>query len=145
VAQIIQANFADIDPKFQIEIVGLPWPSFLEGIRGSRIPIFVSGWGEDIHDPHNWAQPFLVGTYAHRQRMPDWMVEEFQELVSAGVAGTTDEERAAVYREIQLKDYEYAPGIRLAVPTGRAYVQRWVVDWHRNPMLREPFYWYDKE
>ena len=122
-----------------------PWPSFLAGIRAARFPIFVSGWGEDIHDPHNWAQPFLVGTYAARQRMPDWMGEEFGALVNAGVGGSTTEERAAAYLEIQLKDYEYAPGIRLAVPTGRSYVQRWVTDWERNPMVRVPFYWYEKQ
>jgi peptide/nickel transport system substrate-binding protein len=145
ISQILQGGLSDIDPKYTIEIIGLPWPSFLAAYRGRRLPIAVSGWGEDIHDPHNWAQPFLVGTYAYRQSLPDWMFDEFKVLVSAGVSGTTDEERAAVYREIQIKDYEYAPGIRLAVPTGRAYVQRWVTDWMRNPMMRQPFYAYDKE
>jgi peptide/nickel transport system substrate-binding protein len=143
--QILQSNLRAIDPKFQIEVVSLPWPAFLAGIRASLFPIFFSGWGEDIHDPHNWAQPFLVGTYAARQNMPDWMIEEFGELVNAGVAGLTDEERAEAYLEIQKKDFEYAPGIRGAVPTGRTYLQRWVTDWMYNPMLRYPFYEYDKE
>ena len=143
--QILQSNLRSIDPKFQIEIVSLPWPAFLAGIRASHFPIFFSGWGEDIHDPHNWAQPFLIGTYAHRQNMPDWMIAEFQELVDAGVQGTTDEERAAAYLEIQRLDFEYAPGIRGAVPTGRTYQQRWVSDWMRNPMLRFPFYDYANE
>jgi len=134
VAQILQANFADIDPKFQIEIIGLPWPSFLAGIRGSRIPIFISGWIEDIHDPHNWAQPFMVGTYAHRQKMPEEMVAEFQELVSAGVAASDPEERAKIYHQLTQKDYEYAPAIRLAVATGRHYEQRWVHGYYYNPI-----------
>jgi len=145
IAQILQSNFAAIDPKYNIEIIGLPWPSFLAAIRAQRLPIFVSGWGEDIHDPHNWAQPFLVGTYAARQKMPDWMYDEFLALVNAGVGGATPEERAQYYLEIQLKDYEYAPGIRLAVPTGRHYEQRWVTDWDYNPMVRQPFYWFGKE
>jgi peptide/nickel transport system substrate-binding protein len=145
IAQILQANLRDIDPKFNIEIIGLPWPSFLAAIRAKRLPIFVSGWGEDIHDPHNWAQPFLVGTYAARQAMPEDMYNEFQALVNAGVSGSSDEERAAAYGEIQLLDYERTPGIRLAVPTGRNYQQRWVSDWLYNPMLRLPFYYYAKE
>jgi len=145
IAQILQNNFQSIDPKYNIEIIGLPWPSFLAAIRASRLPIYVSGWGEDIHDPHNWAQPFLVGTYAARQVFPDWMYDEFNELVNAGVGAPTPEERAQYYQEIQLKDYEYAPAIRLAVPTGRTYVQRWVTDWDYNPMVRVPFYWYGKE
>ena len=143
--QIFQANLGDIDPKFNIEIIGLPWPSFLAAIRAKRLPIFVGGWGEDIHDPHNWAQPFLIGTYAARQRMPDWMKAEFTELVNAGVSAPTPEERAEQYLQIQLKDYEYAPGIRLVVPTGRAYVQRWVDDYIQNPMMRHPFYEYSKK
>ncbi|MFC1923471.1 ABC transporter substrate-binding protein [Chloroflexota bacterium] len=143
--QILQSNLRGIDPKFQVEIVSLPWPAFLAGIRASHFPIFFSGWGEDIHDPHNWAQPFLIGTYAHRQNMPDWMLEEFQALVNAGVTGLTDEERAEAYSAIQKLDFEYAPGIRGAVPTGRTYQQRWVADWIYNPMLRFPFYDYSNE
>jgi peptide/nickel transport system substrate-binding protein len=145
ISSILQSNFASIDPKYNIEIIGLPWPSFLAAIRAQRLPVFVSGWGEDIHDPHNWAQPFLVGTYAARQKMPDWMFDEFNELVIAGVAGATAEERAPYYLEMQLKDYEYAPGIRLAVQTGRTYVQRWVNDWEYNPLVRQPFYWFGQE
>jgi peptide/nickel transport system substrate-binding protein len=144
IAQILQANFGDIDAKYQVEIVGLPWPTFLQGIREARIPIFVSGWGEDIHDPHNWAQPFLVGTYASRQNMPADMMAEFSALVDAGVAGTTDEERAAAYLEIQRLDYEYAPAIRLAVASGRSYQQMWVSEYVINVMLNQPFYYYAK-
>jgi peptide/nickel transport system substrate-binding protein len=133
-AQILQANFADIDPKYNIEIIGLPWPSFLAAIRASRLPVYISGWIEDIHDPHNWAQPFLVGTYAHRQNMPEDMVAEFQELVNAGVAAGTPEERAAIYQQLTQLDYEYAPAIRLAVPTGRHYEPRWVGGYYYNPI-----------
>ena len=134
VAQILQANFADIDPKYNIEIIGLPWPSFLAAIRGKRLPIFISGWMEDIHDPHNWAQPFLVGTYASRQGMPDDMHEEFQKLVSAGVAASDPAERAEIYKQATQLDYEYAPAIRLAVATGRHYEQRWMHGYYYNPI-----------
>jgi peptide/nickel transport system substrate-binding protein len=71
IAEILQTTFAEVDPKYTIEIIGLPWPSFLAAIRGSRLPLYISGWQEDIHDPHNWAQPFLVGTYAARQVLPE--------------------------------------------------------------------------
>ncbi len=142
VAQILQADFADIDPKFQIEIVGLPWPSFLQAIRASRVPIFISGWIEDIHDPHNWAQPFLVGTYASRQKMPDDIREQFQKLVSEGVAETDPAKRAEIYKQLTELDYEYAPAIRLAVATGRHYEQRWVEGWYYNPIAPAFYYAY---
>jgi peptide/nickel transport system substrate-binding protein len=134
IAQILQTNFSDLDPKFNIEIIGLPWPSFLAAVRASVLPLYISGWQEDIHDPHNWAQPFLVGTYAARQVMPDWMLAEFQELVSAGVGAGTPEERAAIYQQLTQLDYDYAPAIRLAVATGRHYEPRWVTGYYYNPI-----------
>ncbi|MBN1260202.1 MAG: ABC transporter substrate-binding protein [Anaerolineae bacterium] len=134
IAQILQATFSDIDPKFNIEIIGLPWPSFLAAYRASRLPMAVTGWIEDLHDPHNWAQPFLIGTYASRQRMPDWMVDEFQVLVSEGVGAPTDEARAEIYKQLTQLDYNYAPAIRLAVATGRAYFPRWISGYYYNPI-----------
>ena len=134
IAQILQANFQSIDPKYNIEIIGLPWPSFLAAIRAAKLPVYISGWMEDIHDPHNWAQPFLVGTYASRQKMPQWMIDEFQAGVSAAVAETDPVKRAELYKELTKKDYEYAPAIRLAVATGRHYEPRWVTGWYYNPI-----------
>ena len=142
IAQILQANFSDIDPNYNIEIIGLPWPSFLAAIRGKRLPLYISGWMEDIHDPHNWAQPFLVGTYASRQAMPDWMIDEFQEGVSAGVSASDPAERAKIYQDLTQLDYDYAPAIRLAVATGRHYEPRWVTGWYYNPIYGADSHYY---
>ncbi|NJN43867.1 MAG: ABC transporter substrate-binding protein [Anaerolineae bacterium] len=141
VAQILQQGFQQLDAKYQIEIIGLPWPSFLNNIRASRLPVYVSGWLEDIHDPHNWAQPFTVGTYASRQRLPDDIKANYSELVDAGVAATATEDRAAIYLELQEYDYEVAPAIRLAVATGRHYEQRWVGGWYYNPIYPSNYYY----
>jgi peptide/nickel transport system substrate-binding protein len=134
IAEILQTNLSSIDERYQVEIIGLPWPSFLAAIRASRLPVYISGWIEDIHDPHNWAQPFLVGTYAARQNLPDDMVAEFQELINAGVGGTTDDERATAYKALTALDYDYAIAIRLAVQTGRHYEPRWMSGWYYNPI-----------
>jgi len=147
VAQILQAGFQDpvVDPEaanlYQIEVVGLPWPTFLSSIRASRIPIFVSGWQEDIHDPHNWAQPELVGTYASRQRMPDDMLAAFQEKVNAAVAETDPAGRATIYAELTQLDYDSAIAIRLPIPTGRHYEQRWVQGYYYNMIYSGAYYY----
>jgi peptide/nickel transport system substrate-binding protein len=106
-----------------------------------RLPIFTGGWIEDIHDPHNWAQPFLVGTYADRQRMPAELWEQFRALVEAGAALTDPGERASVYAGLGLLDFTLAPAIRLAVPTGRHYEQRWVQGWFYNPGFSGAYYY----
>jgi peptide/nickel transport system substrate-binding protein len=134
IAQILQNNLSLIDEKYQVEIIGLPWPSFLAAYRASRLPMAVSGWQEDLHDPHNWAQPFLVGTYASRQVLPEDLLAQFEEKVSAAVAATSDAERAELYKELTQMDYDNALAIRLAVATGRTYMQRWVGEYYFNPI-----------
>ena len=143
--QILQANLRRIDPKFQVEIVAMPWPAFLAQVRASMFPMFFSGWGEDIHDPHNWVQPFMIGTYAARQGMPDWMLAEFKALVDAGVVESDPAKRTEIYNQLNQLDYDYAPRITMAVATIRNYQQRWVSDYVRNAQQRFPYYWYDEE
>ncbi len=133
-AEILQANLSEVDERYIVEIIGLPWPSFLENYRNSRIPVNISGWQEDLHDPHNWAQPFLVGTYASRQNLPDDLLAQLKELVTKGVSATTDEARAEAYHELNQIDYDQAIAIRLVVPTGRAWMQKWVEGYYYNPI-----------
>jgi peptide/nickel transport system substrate-binding protein len=142
IAQILQTNFRQIDPKYNIEIIGLPWPSFLNAVLASRLPISVSSWIEDIHDPHNWAQPFTVGIYADRQMFPDELRDQFQEYVSVGVATTDNIERQLIYEGLNQLDYDEAPAIRLAVNIDRHYEQRWVDGWYFNPIYSSPYNYY---
>ena len=146
-AEMLQASFQDpvVDPdgtgKYLVEVIGLPWPSLLASIRASRTPIFISGWQEDIQDPHNWAVPMLTGTYASRQRLPAELRSAFQVLVNAGVAATDPAERAVIYQQLTQMDYDNAIAIRLAVATGRHYEQRWVQGYYYNPIY-SGFYYY---
>ena len=68
VAEILAGNLAEVNELFPIEIIGLPWPTFLRNQRAAALPMFFSGWVEDIHDPHNWYQPYIIGTYGRRQQ-----------------------------------------------------------------------------
>ncbi len=68
-----------INENYQIECLGLPWPTMLRSFRAGQLPLTASGWIEDIHDPHNWVQPFTVGTYAGRQNLDPDLKAQFQE------------------------------------------------------------------
>jgi peptide/nickel transport system substrate-binding protein len=146
-SQILQANFASIDSKFRIETVGLPWPTLLSEIRNHRVPIFFIGWVEDLHDPHNWAQPFLsrAGTYARRQVLPDEILAQTDALVTAGVMETDVAKRAEIYKQLTKVDYDNAIAIRLATQTGRRYAQRWVEGWYWNPIAPDYYYNFSKK
>ena len=70
-AEILQQNLAEVNEKFVVEVLGLPWPAYLTAQRAHKIPIMTGGWLEDIHDAHNWYQPYTTGTYGGRQNMPE--------------------------------------------------------------------------
>lgn len=141
IAAILQSSFRAVDTKYQIEIIGLPWPTLLGSFRAKQLPVAISGWIEDIHDPHNWVQPFTVGTYAGRQNLPDDLKAQFQELVNAGVAAATPAEREAFYFELQKLHHDSAIQITGAQATGVRYEQRWVNGYFYNPALFDNYFY----
>jgi peptide/nickel transport system substrate-binding protein len=141
VAAILQNNLAAVNELYRVEIVGLPWPTLLNAFRARQLPLAISGWAEDIHDPHNWVQPFTVGTFAGRQNMPEDLIAQFQTLVNAGVASVVPEEREAVYFELQQLYYDQIPTITGAQVTGANYQQRWVEGYFYNPILPGFFFY----
>jgi len=135
VAEIIASNVGGVNDKFAVETLGLPWPSFLRAIRAKMMPAFVSGWQEDIHDAHNWYQPYLVGTYANRQNLPDDLKAAFQDLINKGVAESDPAKRAEIYAQLNQLQYDNPSLILLATGTSHGYVARWVDGWLTNPIL----------
>ena len=134
VGQIIQAGLASVNDKFVIDVIGLPWPAFLQAQRDKKLPVFISGWQEDIHDPHNWVVPYLTGTYGRRQSMPDDMTAIYADLIEKGITAKTDAERQKEYYAVADQYYKDPPGILLAVGTGRHYFQPWVSGFYYNPI-----------
>ena len=141
VGEILQANLRSINPNYQVEIVGLPWPTFLRSFRASQVPVIASGWLEDIHDPHNWVQPFTIGTYAGRQQLPDELIAQFTELVNAGVSTADPAEREAIYFELQQLHHDEAPQVTLAQALGARYEQKWVEGWYYNPITSGTYFY----
>jgi peptide/nickel transport system substrate-binding protein len=147
IGEILQANLdaASLDNptpgNYVVEVIGLPWANFLRNQREGRLPIFVSGWHEDIHDPHNWVQPFLVGVYAQRMGLPEELTAQFAELIDSAVVLTDPAERQPIYEEITQLDYDNVVGIRLVLPGIRRYEQRWVKGWYYNPAASATYYY----
>jgi peptide/nickel transport system substrate-binding protein len=129
IIEILQSSLASINPNYRVEALGLPWPTMLAAFRNGQLPLTASGWVEDIHDPHNWVQPFTIGTYAGRQNLPDDLVAQFSELVTAGVLAADPAEREAIYFDLQELHHEQAIQITLSQSTGFRYEQLWVNDW----------------
>ncbi len=135
IAEILAADLAQINPKFQIEILGLPWPAYLAAQRAGQIPIMTGGWIEDIHDPANWYQPYTVGAYGGRQNMPDSLSQQFKPLLDQGVAATDPSARADVYHKVNQLYYDTVPGVPMVLATGHGFQQNWVQGLIRNPIF----------
>ncbi len=135
VSEILSSNLATVNELFVVETVGLPWPTFLRTLRASEAPYFVSGWLEDIHDPHNWYQPYMVGTYANRQKLPAELLEQFRDILNRGVAAVDPAERQTIYEEANALYYEQVPTVLLATATSHGFFPRYVKGVVLNPIF----------
>ncbi len=113
VGQILQTELGAVNEQFVVEVTGLPWPTFLKNQRAKKLPMFFSGWQEDIHDPHNWVVPFTIGTYGGRQNLPAEIKDQFKEIINRAVAETDPAKRATIYAEFNQLYYDTASSIPL--------------------------------
>jgi peptide/nickel transport system substrate-binding protein len=134
-SEILKAGVQAVNPKFNVSVVGMPWPVLLNSRRSGKLPIYVGGWLEDFHDPHNWVQPFLhpQGAYGRVVNMPEEKAAEYAALIEEGASLTSIEERRPVYEEIQLKAQEEAVNIWLYQAAGRVHLQEWIEGFYYNP------------
>ncbi len=141
ISEILASNLAEVNDKFVVETVGLPWPTFLRTIRGKAAPYFTSGWAEDIHDPHNWYQPYMLGTYASRQNLPDDLKAQFKDILNRGVSATDPAERQKIYEEANALYFEQVPTVLLATATSHGFEQRWVHGLVLNPIFSGNYFY----
>jgi peptide/nickel transport system substrate-binding protein len=141
-AQILAENLAVVNPKYQVTVQELEWPSFLAARREEKLPISISGWLEDYHDASNWVHPFMhsQGAYARAQHFPADMQTKFDTLIDSAVIETDETKRDESYAQLQQMAYDNAIDIFLEQATGRAYFARQVVGWFSNPL--SPGTWY---
>jgi peptide/nickel transport system substrate-binding protein len=134
-SEILKAGLESVNPAFNIAVVGMPWPVLLNTRRQQKLPIYVGGWLEDFHDPHNWVHPFLhsTGAYGRVINMTPEYAEKYDALVEEGAALTDPEARRAVYEDIQLQAQEDAVVIWMYQGVGRMHLQRWIQGMYYNP------------
>lgn len=110
---VLQDQLAAINENYVVELVGLPPSAFFPGVFSGQFPLFYSGWIEDVHDPHNWAAPYTVGTYGMTLGMPDDLRARFASLVNSGALTTDPATRELIYFELQQLFYDSVPAVIL--------------------------------
>jgi len=134
-AEVLAASLSEVNELFTVEILGLPWPAYLRQQRAKVIPIMTGGWLEDIHDPHNWYQPYLTGTYGARQSIPAELKDQVRVLLEQGVAETDPAKRAEIYKQVNQFYYDNAVGVPIVLATSHGFSQRWVDGVITNPIF----------
>jgi len=140
VSEIMAANLSQVNELFMIEILGLPWPAYLAAQRAKQIPIMTAGWQEDIHDPHNWYQPYTTGAYGSRQNLPDDLKTQFKALLDEGVGLTDPAARAEVYYRFNKLYFDTAPGVPIVTATSHGFEQIWLQGRILNPIYSGDYY-----
>jgi peptide/nickel transport system substrate-binding protein len=141
-SEILKAGIESVNPKFSIAVVGMPWPVLLNSRRAGKLPIYVGGWVEDYHDPHNWVHPFLhsQGAYGRIVNMPPDKAAEYNDLIVQAATLTTVEERRPIYHELQRKAQEEAVNIWMYQQLSRFHYQSWISGFYYNPGYSQPPY-----
>jgi peptide/nickel transport system substrate-binding protein len=141
-SEILKAGIEAINPKFSVQAVSMPWPVMLNARRAGKLPIYVGGWLEDFHDPHNWVQPFLYsqGSYGRVINMTDEYKKKYDELIIKGATTTDQAERAKIYQEIQLDAEEDAVVIWMYQVLDSVYLQEWIKGYYYNPAYFQDSY-----
>lgn len=141
-SEILKAGIEAVNPSFNVAVVGMPWPVLLNSRRQRMLPVYVGGWLEDYHDPHNWVHPFLhsQGAYGRVVNMPEDLAAEFDALIVEGATLTTVEERRPIYEALQLKAQEEGVNVWEYQVLDRYHFQPWISGFYFNAAYGQPPY-----
>lgn len=133
-AQMIKEAVEALNPKFQIEVRGVPWPTYLPQFRRGQLPMYIVGWIADFADPDNFVGPFLhsSGAFAGRQKYNN---PEADKLIQAAATETDAKKRAQIYFQLQEIAFRDVPTIYTLHPVGFVVMRSWVKGWYHNPMF----------
>jgi len=140
--EMIRDAFMKLDPRFNIEVRGIPWANYLDDNRARRMTMFFIGWLWDYPDADNYVVPYLhsQGTYGGRgsfAKLGD-VSTQMDALIEAGSATLDPAKRKDIYYQIQELAYKNAFNIMTNEGTGRRWMRTWVggfgynATWSRN-------------
>ena len=135
-AVMLAENIMSLNPKFKIEIRNVEWKDYLVKYRNYRYPIFITGWGADYADPHNFLYTFMhsQGVYG---RFMAYKSEAVDRLCESGIATIDPAKREKIYTKLQQLWYQEALGILLYQQINVRTYRDWVYGYVPNAMLTD--------
>lgn len=135
--EMLRDSLMKINPKFQIEVRGIPWANYLDDNRARRMTMFFIGWQFDYPDADNFVTPYYssTGTYGGRgsfAKLGD-VSKQLDTLLLQARFDTNAASRAAEYAQIQKIGYDNALNMMVVEPTGRRWMRTWVGGFWYHP------------
>jgi peptide/nickel transport system substrate-binding protein len=132
--EILQQNLFSINPKFNVLVQVMQWPTLLRDMYSSLVPMFQIGWNVDYPDAHNFIYPFMhsAGTFSAWQNYNNPAVDA---LIEQAIGSPNPTERNSLYRQLDQLYYDDVPSLILAQATGRRYFRDWITGFYFNPVI----------
>jgi peptide/nickel transport system substrate-binding protein len=148
-ADMLKSYIERINPKFNINVRGVQWSTYLDASVRGTLPASFGGWLADFPDPHNFVQPFLhsQGYYGGKRgaNYAEWAEENVDPLIDQGIGELDSAKRVELYKELQSISHNQAIDVWLDQPFSARIQRDWVKGWYFNPMRPgQYFYILDK-
>lgn len=144
-ANIFEANIESLNSKFDINVRGVDWSTYLDMMISTKLPLFIIGWSADYPDPHNFVVPFMAsdGTFSGWQGkgVKEMANSKFEPLIEEAMATVDVEERKKIYYELQKLAKDLALDAWLPQSEGFRVLRNWVQDVPFNPVFSDPYAW----
>lgn len=135
-AVMLAENIMSLNPRFHIEVRNVEWKDYLVKYRSYMYPIFITGWGADYADPHNFLYTFMHSQGAYGRYMA-YKNETVDRLCESGIATVDSTKREQIYTKLQQLWYEEALGIVLYQQINVRSYRDWVHGYVPNAMLTD--------
>ncbi|MCL4408229.1 MAG: ABC transporter substrate-binding protein [Thermotogae bacterium] len=134
------SNYArQINPKFQINVVGELWSNFLNDYLAEKLPMYMMGWLADYPDPYDFADAYFASTGAYGaalgQNFIDFAQKNLNPLVNDLITNVVPSQRAAIAQKLSMLSYENALYIWTDQPEALNVRRAWVKGWYYNAMM----------
>ncbi len=136
---LLKESIESLNPKFNIEVRGINWSSYLDQELNNKLPLAIPGWYADFPDPHNFAQAFMSsdGRMASQrgENYSEWAREnEIDKLIDEALETQEMSERVEIYQEMNEIAYENAIDLFIAQPQTHQVKGDWVDNFAYNAM-----------
>ena len=120
--------------NIEVKLRLVPPPDFMEYITKEQPPIFAAGWWADYNDPDNFLRICV------EMDLPQWRHERYWALLAQARRTTVQEERLALYQQVDALFMQEAVLIPLIYSEQHVMLKPWVRRFPTAPVKHSGFW-----